>query len=169
MRRWLHLGAGALLAATLSQAPAYHHQYLQRLGGHVDELSRQIEQLDARAARQGLDRYDYIRRFRDNPDPAVRGEGDHLLETIARHIRLSQSYDRLSRLPSYWLVPVTAFELDPPIAAAAVRDFNPALPLTADGLGHAAVGFFLGYAGLAGLVALIPGRRARKPHPQAGG
>lgn len=47
-RRLDHLGAAALGAAgglTLSQAPAFTHAYLQRLGGHIDEATHTIQRM----------------------------------------------------------------------------------------------------------------------------
>ena len=66
MRRWIFIGFGLICAAALTQVPTFHQQYLQRLGGHVDELARQVAALDERAEKVGTDRYGYIRDFVGN-------------------------------------------------------------------------------------------------------
>ena len=43
MLRSLHLAFALLCAALGSQLPAFHDQYLQRVGGALDEVNQQIE------------------------------------------------------------------------------------------------------------------------------
>ncbi len=155
MRRYLELAVGALCAIALSQFPAFHQQYLQRLGGHVDELTIQVEAIDGRAAALGMSRYDYIRALLDNPEAPARSEGENLADLVGRQVSLSQSLERLSTMSMLYVGPALVFEVEPQVAAATFRDFRPSVPLTPVGAGYTLFGFFLGYFGLKVLFALV--------------
>lgn len=159
MRRRIFLLFGLVGAILLSQFPAFHQQYMQRLGGHVDELRLSVAALDDRAANAGLGRYDYIRRLTGNADPVVVGEGEALLGMVSRYVDLSASMERLSNLPSYYVAGAMIMEMDREIGMATIRTFQPALPLTLNGIGHVLAGFFIGYLGCMGLASLVTWRR----------
>ena len=54
--RAITLAGGLTGAAGLSQFPEFSQQYIQRLSGAVDELSRVVAEFDADAAALGLSR-----------------------------------------------------------------------------------------------------------------
>ena len=159
MMRWVFLFFGLVGAVLLSQFPAFHQQYLQRLGGHVDELRLSVSALDERAANAELDRYSYVRRLIDNADPVVVTEGEALMATVARYIELSSSLKRLSELPAYSVAGAMIIEIDHDVGKATLQTFQPALPLSLNGAGHTLAGFFLGYLGSMGLASLVMWRR----------
>jgi hypothetical protein len=145
MLRAVHIVFALLCAAAMSQFPAFHQQYLQRLGGTLDELNRQIDGLDQRAAEQGMDRFDYIRRFQANEDSLVRGEGDAMLATVARRERVAEALKRLRDAPWYMMLVEVAFHLEPDVAANTAKDFVPAVPLSLAGGAHAFLGLLIGW------------------------
>ncbi|MEQ9489636.1 MAG: DUF2937 family protein [Alphaproteobacteria bacterium] len=159
MRRWIFILSGLVGAVLLSQFPAFHQQYMQRLGGHIDELRLSVAALDERAENAGLDRYAYIRRLTGNTDPIVVTEGDALAAMVGRYVDLSASMERLSSLPAHYRAGALLLELDRKIGLATLRAFQPALPLTLNGVGHALAGFFIGYLGCMGLASLVTWRR----------
>jgi len=53
MRRTLGILGGLALGLTLSQFPEYAQQYVQRLGGAVDELRIIVEDFDRAPPRRG--------------------------------------------------------------------------------------------------------------------
>ena len=59
--------AGAVL---FSQVPEFMEQYLQRLGGHLDEARRQLEQLRDVAAQIRVTLEALIANTSANPDPS---------------------------------------------------------------------------------------------------
>lgn len=123
--------AAAILAAAaglfLSQAQAFSHQYLQRLGGHRDEAERTWRLLDAGAQRNGGDA----------------GRQQVAAEAQSRFENLSAAYDALREAPGL-LQPLTlARNLDTDIALRVVADFQPALPVDPASLTYAAVGMVL--------------------------
>src|SRR3546814_16415972 len=93
IRRLLLLACMLVGAVLLSQFPEFFQQYMQRLGGRLDEIDLQVAQLDERAAAAGLDRYDYTRKFIGNGDPVIRREGRHLVGLGGRQVVLSRAYD----------------------------------------------------------------------------
>jgi len=158
-RRTASLAAGVILAAVVAQVPEFAQQYLQRLGGQIDEIDLQVEALDRRAAEAGLARGAYVRRFLDNDDRVIKGEGEYMVAVLARHTLLHAAYDAMVVAP-LWQRPLRMVRHHlPETSRATLAVFKPALPLTAEGLAYAAAGFFGGWA-LAALL-LVPFRRRR--------
>jgi hypothetical protein len=158
MGRWILVGFAVAVALVCSQFPAYRQDYLQRLGGALDEVTRQVQALDARAAAADLERYAYVRRLTGNPDPVVAREGEALVDLLARQQRLIRAQAELEAAPIYYQAIQVALHLEPDIAAAAFQDFEPAAPLSLSGGFHAFVGFFLGLLLPQGLRRLFPRR-----------
>ncbi|MAX47570.1 MAG: hypothetical protein CMM78_05120 [Rhodospirillaceae bacterium] len=156
MLRSLHLAFALLCAALGSQLPAFHDQYLQRVGGALDEVNQQIEAMDMRAQDAGLGRYDYIRRFYDNSDSVIQGEGQAMLATLARQERLREIEARLQDVSWYMLAVEMVFHLEPDIALNTAKNFGPAVPLSISGLAHAFFGFFFGYLIPSAIRSLFP-------------
>lgn len=134
-----------MCGAAASQFPEFHQQYLQRLGGTLDELDRQVDALDMRANEAGLERYPYIRRLLNNDDVVVQREGQNLLDMVTRRLRIEQAIAELREIPGYLLAFKTALYFETDIARNTAIDYKPAVPLTLSGIGHAIAGFFLGY------------------------
>lgn len=155
IRRAFEVSAGILMALILSQFPTFHQQYLQRLGGHVDELTAQVSALEVRAQQLQMSRYDYIRALKSNPEKTAQSEGIALEDLITRQVRYTQSLERLSTLSMLYVGPVMVMEVEPQVALATIRDFSPALSLTLTGAGYTLFGYVLGYFGLMALFSLV--------------
>lgn len=155
----LRLAVALCLAAALSQFPAFSDQYVQRLGGQVDALSRVAAEFDASAERAGLTRAEALAdlsgsAFRDAHQSDMRRAFqrlDHARGDL-QMLRLATPLERMA-LPHRLR--------DPETLQATWGDFSPAIPITAAGLIAAGVGFLLGWllCGLPGL--LFGGRRDR--------
>ena len=167
MRRWFLIAFGLICAAALTQVPTFHQQYMQRLGGHVDELAQQVSAIDERAGKVGKDRYDYIRGLVRNADQSARQEGDYLLELVTRHVTLRNSLERLGSMPMLYVGGALLLECDPQIALATLKNLKPAVPLTLAGLGYGIAGFFIGYLGLILLISLFHWRKVPVEQPEA--
>jgi len=159
-RRTASLAAGLILAAVVAQVPEFSQQYLQRLGGQIDEIDLQVEALDRRAAEAGLARGTYVRRFLDNNDQVIKREGEYMVAVLARHTLLHAAYDAMVIAP-LWQRPLRMVQHhQPETSRATLAVFKPALPLTAEGLSYAAAGFLGGW-GLTALLLLSFRRRLR--------
>lgn len=153
MLRRLIAGTGGLaLAVILSQFPEYAQQYTQRLGGAVDELRVITEEFDRAAGEGGLDRQAALERYNASNDEFLAGRGTSMSATFQRYDLLSQTLaeiqgagplERLQSLPAY---------LDTDIGRRTLENYQPAVPVTMEGILYAGGGFILGYLGLSGLV-----------------
>ncbi len=134
--RLLCLG-GAIL---FSQVPEFIQQYLQRLGGHLDEAQRQLAQLRAAAEASGLTVEQLAGRTEADPDAAIGKLGAVLREAINR-VELLSAAEAALRHASLWTKPfVFARVYDRSIARATEQVFRPAVPTTIEGAVYALVG-----------------------------
>jgi len=129
--------AGAVI---FSQAPEYMQQYLQRLGGHLDEARRQLDQLRDAAARSGLTLEQLTAHTDAARDPAVARLGDVLKETATRVDSLAAAEAAIRGASILERPFVFLHRLDPGIASATWSVFKPAVPTTLEGLAYALVG-----------------------------
>ena len=116
-RRLDHLGsaaAGGIGGITLSQAPAFTHAYLQRLGGHIDEARRTIDRLAAGDVLPWL-------------------EGDARAQAVAeltqRLTELEQLRQAVLETPAMLRPIMLLRQAEWSIARAAAGDFVPAIPI----------------------------------------
>lgn len=139
--RTLTLAAGLAGAAGLSQFPEYSQQYTQRLSGAVDELTRVVADFDRSAAAEGLTRAEALSAMTGTA--FVERRRADMTRTFARHERLSADLAALRSAGPFTRAYRIAHIDDPEIAARALQDFRPALPLSFAGLTFAAAGFVL--------------------------
>lgn len=132
--------AGAVLC---SQLPEFIQQYVQRLGGHLDEARRQLGQLREIAAKSGMSFDQFMARSRDDPDATVGRLGQLMHDTMVRVDDLSQA-DAALRDASIFTRPLIFLRhVDFSIAQATWRVFKPAVPTTVEGIVYAAFGMLL--------------------------
>jgi hypothetical protein len=132
--------AGAFL---FSQAPEFFQQYLQRLGGHLDEARRILAQFEGTADQAGLTLDRFIAQTSANADTAVARLAQVMSDALARVQHLEAAYTSL-RDASAWTRPFAFLRhLDGGIARATWSDYRPALPTTLEGLAYAATGMLL--------------------------
>lgn len=130
-------------AVIFSQAPEFMQQYLQRLGGHLDEARRQLRQFQETAAQSGLTLDGLIGRTGANADPAVARLGEVMTAARARVDTLEAAQSAIQHA-SLWTRPfVFLRHLDPAIARATAAIFKPAVPTTIEGLVYALLGMLV--------------------------
>jgi len=130
-------------AVIFSQAPEFMQQYLQRLGGHLDEARRHLLQFQDAAAQSGLSLDRLIGQTSANADPAVAKLGGVMTDTVARVDTLAVAQAAI-RDASLWTRPfVFLRHLDPAIARGTWDVFKPAVPTTTEGLLYAAIGMLV--------------------------
>src|SRR3970282_1263368 len=83
-------------AAAGAQFPAFYQQYLQRLGGRLDQARIEAARLAGAAEAAGLRRADYLERSLANADPAVRAAGALHQATLADARALGQAQTSLA-------------------------------------------------------------------------
>ena len=161
MIRVLCLIGGLTGTAGLSQFPEFSVQYMQRLGGQVDELTRQVKEFDQTALADGLGREQMLEAMAETP--LVAGQEAMWRRTFARHARLSENLMILQEATPIARLVLPHRMADPATVQAVWADFTPAMPLSVAGAVSAGTGFLGGWAALAAFFAVImmPFRRAR--------
>lgn len=170
--RALTLAAGLTGAAGLSQFPEFSQQYMQRLGGAVDELSRQVDRYGADAEAAGLPLETYLQRL-GAEGPLARTQAANMASDIARLADLSEALTTLQGAGPFMRAKLATHIGDRAVAERAMQSFKPALPLTFEGVSFAGAGFFAGWLALGialwflkkswrtARALLFPGRRSR--------
>ncbi|MCK0096320.1 DUF2937 family protein [Yoonia sp. F2084L] len=166
MIRALCLIGGLTGAAGLSQFPEFSQQYLQRLAGQVDELTRQVVEFDQTALAEGLGREEMLQAMAETP--VVAAQEAMWRRTFARHARLSENLMVLRDATPMQRLTLPHRMADPATVQAVWADFTPAMPLSAAGATSAGAGFLGGWAGFAAFLALLtlPFRRAKTQRPE---
>jgi hypothetical protein len=141
----------AVGAMVCAQLPEFIQQYLQRLGGHIDEAKRALRTVADSVAFQAL-------------DPAGRAAAVAAHE--ARVATLQIARDAIAGAGPIEKPYALVRHLDPDIAAGAWSVFKPAVPLEPLGLAYALVGLvggWLVYEMLTGAAGLVFRRRSAPP------
>jgi hypothetical protein len=147
IRAWLDGIVDRVLAVTgavlFSQAPEFFQQYLQRLGGHLDEAKRLLAQFEGTAGEAGLKLEELINRTATNYDPAVSRLSGVMTDAVNRVQELAAAFAAL-RDATAWTRPfVFLRDVDVSIARATWTDYKPAVPTTLEGLLYAAAGMIV--------------------------
>ena len=143
-------------AGLLAQFPAFFQQYLQSLGGRLDQAELQEARVLATAEQHGLTVEDYLTRFAETSDPAIQDGGEIAASLLSDAEHLRQALSALSEATALERPFAFAEHLDPAILSATAERFGPALPFSFEGLVYAALGLLLGAGLAAGLSAGVP-------------
>ena len=142
-----------------SQAPELTQQYVQRMGGAVDELRTIVSNFDADAARNEADRDAALAELERSGQTAS-DQARRMRETIIRYDRLSEQYARLQNAAAFERTWMVLSSPDVQLMDATISDYRPAVPTTVEGAGHAAAG--AGALGFLGAVFASPFRRRKR-------
>jgi hypothetical protein len=153
-------------AVLFSQVPEFMQQYLQRLGGHLDEARLTISRFRDAAAQSGSTLDQLVANSAQNPDPSMRNVGGVIQGAIARADELA-SADAALRGASVWTRPfVFLRHADWGIAKATWEIYRPAVPTTAEGFIYAGAGILFAlavyYLGVRAPIAALYRRRAAR-------
>ena len=148
------------LGITLSQFPEYSQQYVQRLGGAADELTKVVDDFDRTARRSDQTREEALASMTGTE--FLEGRKTDMETTITRQERLTASYATLKDADAFTrLANIYRFS-DAQIGASAWEDYQPAVPVTIES-GALLLG---GYVGLYGFLSFF-GRMFRRRPRQA--
>lgn len=164
MRRTLGIIGGLGLGLVLSQFPEYAQQYTQRLGGAVDELRIITAEFDAAATAAGMTRETALGRYAAASDDFLQGRGVSMQHTFDRYTELSAMLERIRGADAVARLTMLPQFMDTEIGGRALENFQPAVPVTPEGLAYGAGGFLLGYLVTSGLVRflMLPFRRRER-------
>jgi hypothetical protein len=133
-------------AVAFSQIPEFIQQYIQRLGGHVDEAQHQVELIRETAQSSGHTLKTYIEIFITHVDPDIAHQGQLIQRTIERARELAEALQVIKDASVLTRPFVFLAKIKYPIARATLGDFQPAVPITLENLIYAFIGLFLGLA-----------------------
>jgi len=153
--RIVAFGLGLLGGITASQGPEFGQQYRQRLGGAIDELRQVIHRFDMDAQASGETRESAIARLRSNADDFVSRQGAAMQANAERLGRLETHRETMMQAGPFARVALMVRDGDRDLMQAVYRDFEPALPVTEEGLLSSAVGFIAVWGGLLLLAGFI--------------
>ncbi len=154
LTRALALTAGLTGAVGVAQFPEYSQQYVQRLGGAVDELSRFMDEFDADAARLDMSRSAaLVDLAQGNQMGAARA--DTIVRTIERHERFSRDLEQMQGLGPFSRARYATRFNDGELAGRVWENYKPAMPVTFEGAMFAELGFLSGLALFSVLIYLL--------------
>ncbi|SDU36650.1 DUF2937 family protein [Stappia sp. ES.058] len=159
--RTMVLGVAVVSGATTSQLPEFAQQYRQRMGGAIDALSQVVTDFREDATRHGLSVPEALQRLENAQDPLVVLRGRRMEQSLDRLAALTRQRAALQEAGPFGRLGVFVTDLDPQLASATYRDFEPAVPVTMEGAIAAGGGFLAAVFGL-GLTGRVTGRMARR-------
>lgn len=130
-------------AVLFSQIPEFIQQYLQRLGGHLDEARRQLGHFQEIATKAGLTLDGLMARSQGSPEPTVIQLGRLIRDTASRVDALAAAEAGIRSASLFSRPLVFLRHLDLSIARATWAIFKPAVPTTVEGLVYAGLGVLL--------------------------
>lgn len=130
-------------ALAFAQTPEFIQQYLQRLGGHVDEARRQVEQFRHTAEQSGVTLDRLITQTSAVSDPAVAKLGGVMTDATVRLQSLESSQAAITHASSFERPLVFIHNMDTDIARSTWSAFRPALPASFEGIAYGIIGLVL--------------------------
>jgi Protein of unknown function (DUF2937) len=152
MAKLAPLAGGLVGAALLMQFPEFSQQYIQRLGGKVDELHQQVDGCKEDAASVGLTCEQALEQMQGTDFLNARRQATldavSRLDSQERHLLILQNSSPIERLLQLYRF------TDIETLQGTWDAYRPALPMTADGFAALAIGFGIG-AVLASVVVAV--------------
>lgn len=144
LSRTFAMALGIVGAITTSQLPEFTQQYRQRLGGAIDELREVVRRFDDDAKGSGLTRGDALRRLQAG-DEFLRRRGESEAQAKIRLDNLLEQQQAMQGAGSFGRIGTFIQGGDSALAARTFHEFEPAMPVTSEGIAAAALGFIGGY------------------------
>ncbi|MDR3375254.1 MAG: DUF2937 family protein [Ancalomicrobiaceae bacterium] len=160
MPRLITLLVAIVMGCLFSQAPEFQQQYWQRLGGALDEVTREVDRFAEDARSSGVSVGEAITQLRANANEIARKRGIAAEDTIARKERLERQRQVFADATIVGRLTALAVDYDPTLAAGTWASFRPAVPTTLDGLATGLFGAGIGLFAVA--VLTMFGRFARR-------
>lgn len=130
-------------AFVLCQYPQFKMLYMQRLGGHVDELSRIVKAYTAAAKSVGLSLDGFVVKHLSSNAQEFRESGRIMNENVHRFNDLSAALKAVTETdPRLSIIPFLR-HLDLDIARKTLKTFTPGIPFSTEGLAYALLGMVL--------------------------
>jgi hypothetical protein len=133
-----------LCALLFAQVPQFIAQYTQRLGGHVDELTRIVGQYTQAAAEVGKTLEQFIATHLSSGVADFVSTGKIMDENISRLNLLSRALEELNTASAYSKFIVFLKDVDSSIVNNTFQNFTPGVPVTVEAVIYALIGLIAG-------------------------
>ncbi len=155
-------GAAAVAGAgALAQFPEFFQQYLQRLGGRLDQAQLDLDRILRDATTLGRTLEVYLEELLTSGTTAARQAARRELERVDQTSDLQNAYDALTLAEPAERPFLFIKHFDADVAEETLSIFAPALPTTGEGLAYAAAGMLIALGLMAGGEAGVRGARRR--------
>jgi Protein of unknown function (DUF2937) len=141
--RIVAIAIGLLCALFTSQVPEFMQQYLQRMGGAMDELNIVVSHFEEDSGRSGYEVTGALQLMTKNPEQLVRDQGTRMKENISRLNRLRQQHAAMKDAGTFGRLSAYLANVDGPINARTWDNYKFAVPLSVEGLLFALIGFLI--------------------------
>lgn len=129
------------------QFPHFWAQYVQRLGGHLEEARLQLAQYTQAAALNHLTLEQYIRMHLESNNKVFQSTGKIIAELVNRFEMLEKAYLAFKEAPVLWRGWVFICHWKAEIVLETWRDFTPGFPVTWEGFVFALTGMICFWGG----------------------
>ncbi|HNU91413.1 MAG TPA: DUF2937 family protein [Spirochaetota bacterium] len=126
------------------QVPVFITQYIQRLGGHVDELARVVNQYRASAADTGKTLEEYVRRFLSSSEADFVSAGANMQGNIDRLADIELALEQLTNAGPFSKFFYFLKNIDLEITRATIKNYTPGMNISLEGAVYALVGLLVG-------------------------
>ncbi len=157
LRELTAIALAVLVGFAVSQVPRFIQEYEQRLGGSLQEASRQLDEFRRNAEASGLSFNEYVGRHLDGPDAALRATGRTIQGSVFRVADLREQVQHLADASKFAKPVVLARNYDTSLARATWERFQ--VTATFDPA-FGVIGLVLGWLLNALVWRLLPRRRA---------
>jgi hypothetical protein len=128
-----------------AQAPEFAQQYRQRLGGRVDELQRSVNGFEQEAKKNNKTIPQALTILEEAQDPIVRHRGVTMRNDMERLRISTQQLREMNEAGPFARIVLLLHGIDAPTASSTLSAFEPAIPVTSEGLATTGIGFGLFY------------------------
>jgi hypothetical protein len=131
-------------AFMFAQIPQFIAQYLQRLGGHVDELTRIVGQYTQAATETGKTLEQFVATHLTSTVVDFVNTGKIMEENISRLKVLTRALEELNAANTYTKFIIFLKDLDAGIVKNTFHNFTPGVPVTLETIVYALIGLMVG-------------------------
>lgn len=129
-----------LAAVIFAQFPSFLQNYIQRLGGHVDELNRIVNEYTQAALKNSRTLEEYIKIHVNSSVSDFASTGKIMSDNVLRHKDLSDALSSISNSEIYMQALIFIKKVDKEIFKSTLNNYNLSIGLNIESLIYATVG-----------------------------
>ena len=161
---------GALI---IGQFPQFYGEYVQRLGGHLEEARDQLLQYSQAAVAHKITLQDYILIHLQSGNSIFVNTGRIIKSLVERFEFLEKAYYQFKNGPELFRGWIFIRHLDPKIVMETWLDYTPGIPISKEGIIYALLGMILfwgvyyGFKSIVRVIFLKISKRIKNSSPKS--